>query len=138
MTGYYHRLLYVPDLCWSTRFDVGAVVVDGKDLIWVPAQLTPPLEFCSTRGAWLLDHVLRTLPQHPSGALPYEPFPEDAIERRPGSYPPRLSNLGNHFHTEQPRPLPPWSGDPVAWLQEHCLPRRKKGDPYPPREDGEE
>ncbi len=124
MTTHYYLLHFVPDLATGTRFTIGAVVRSGELLRWVEAPQLPPSDYLSPKLQHILKLALEELPEEPEGGLPRQPFPEDAVNSKPGRWPPRLSNLGNHFHVEAPQPLPAQLGDPLAWLRDSRLPQQ--------------
>jgi len=124
MSATYYLLHFVPDLEHGTRFTIGAVLDQGGALTWAQALHQPPADYLRPGSRALLELVLPHLPDDPRGGLPVTPFPLEASTQRPGTWPPRLSNLGNHFRVEAPRPIPEWAmDDPVSWLRERCLPR---------------
>ena len=124
----YYLLHFVPDLLTGTKLTIGAIVEsDGGGWDWVEAPLLPPEDFLRPNSHALLTLVLQHISSVPEDGLPEHPFPADAASQRPGTWPARMSNLGNHFHVDAPQRTPARAEDPVAWVREHCLPDAREG-----------
>jgi hypothetical protein len=117
----YHLLHFIPDLTTGTRFTLGAVVAEGGAWRWVEAGLLPPTSHLSPKKQAVLELGLQRLRREPTAGLPQDDFPEDFDLRRPPL--PRLSHLGNHFHTDIPQVLPEEISEPARWIQQNRLPR---------------
>lgn len=127
MTATYHLLHFVPDLTTGTRFTLGAVVTQEGRSCWVEAPQLPPMSYLTTQKQVLLTLGLERLRREPAAGLPRAAFPEEIDPRAPLL--PRLSHLGNHFHSASPQPLPSQEIDPIAWVRNNCLPQRPASAP---------